>query len=61
MPYFSTVSVHFYGLTPARNKSVFALSVKDHLKDQDVDGRMGSKWALGILVGRYGVDSPGSG
>jgi hypothetical protein len=24
---------------------------KDHLKDQGVDGRMGSKWALGRLVG----------
>jgi hypothetical protein len=29
--------------------------VKDHLKDQDVDGRMGSKWTLGRLVGG-GVD-----
>jgi hypothetical protein len=24
---------------------------KDHLEDQDVDVRMGSKWTLGILVG----------
>jgi hypothetical protein len=24
---------------------------KDHLKDQGVDGRMGSKWTLGGLVG----------
>jgi hypothetical protein len=24
---------------------------KDHLKDQGVDGRMGSKWTLGRLVG----------
>jgi hypothetical protein len=24
---------------------------KDHLKDQDIDGRMGSKWILGGLVG----------
>jgi hypothetical protein len=24
---------------------------KDHLKDQGVDGRMGSKWILGRLVG----------
>jgi hypothetical protein len=24
---------------------------KDHLKDQGVDGRMGSKWAVGRLVG----------
>jgi hypothetical protein len=34
---------------------------KDHLKDQDVDGRVGSKWTLGKLVGGCGVDSPGSG
>jgi hypothetical protein len=34
---------------------------EDHLKDQGVDGRMGSKWALGRLVGGCGVDSPGSG
>jgi hypothetical protein len=34
---------------------------KDHLKDQGVDGRMVSKWTLGILVGGCGVDSPGSG
>jgi hypothetical protein len=33
----------------------------DHLKDQDVDGRMGSIWTLGKLVGGCGVDSPGSG
>jgi hypothetical protein len=24
---------------------------KDHLEDQGVDGRMGSKWTLGILAG----------
>jgi hypothetical protein len=24
---------------------------KDHLEDQGVDGRMGSKWTLGRLVG----------
>jgi hypothetical protein len=24
---------------------------KNHLRDQDVDGRMGSKWTLGRLVG----------
>jgi hypothetical protein len=24
---------------------------KDHLEDQDVDGRMGSKWTLRTLVG----------
>jgi hypothetical protein len=34
---------------------------KDHLKDQGVDGRMGSKWTLGTLVGGCRVDSPGSG
>jgi hypothetical protein len=26
------------------------------LKDKGVDGRMGSKWTLGRLVGGYGVD-----
>jgi hypothetical protein len=35
--------------------------VKDHLKDQGVDGRMGSKWTLGRLVGGCGVDSRDSG
>jgi hypothetical protein len=25
---------------------------KDHLKDEGVDARMGSKWTLGRLVGR---------
>jgi hypothetical protein len=35
---------------------------KDHLEDQVVDGRMGSKWTLGRLVGGgCGVDSPCSG
>jgi hypothetical protein len=36
---------------------------KDHLQDQGVDGRMGSKWTLQRLVGGggCGVDSPGSG
>jgi hypothetical protein len=34
---------------------------KDHLEDQGVDGRMGSKCALGRLVGGCGVDSPCSG
>jgi hypothetical protein len=33
---------------------------KEHLKDQGVDGRMGSKGTLGILAGG-GADSPGSG
>jgi hypothetical protein len=32
-----------------------------HLKDQGVDGRMGSKWTLGRLFGGCGVDSPGLG
>jgi hypothetical protein len=30
------------------------------LKDQGVDGRMGSKWTLGRLVGGCGIDSPES-
>jgi hypothetical protein len=34
---------------------------KGHLEDQGVDGRMGSKWTLGILVGGCGLGSPGSG
>jgi hypothetical protein len=34
---------------------------KSHLEDQDADGRMGSKWTLGRLVGGCGEDSPGSG
>jgi hypothetical protein len=34
---------------------------KDHLIDQGVDGRMGSKWTLVRLVGVFGVDSAGSG
>jgi hypothetical protein len=40
-----------------------SLKEKDHLKDQGVDVRMGSKRTLGRLVGGggYGVDSPGSG
>jgi hypothetical protein len=34
---------------------------KKHLKDQGIDGRVGSKWTLGRMVGgRGGVDSPGS-
>jgi hypothetical protein len=27
------------------------MEIKYHLKDQGVDGRMGSKWTLGRLVG----------
>jgi hypothetical protein len=36
---------------------------KNHLEDKGVEGRMGSKWTLGRLVGGLGcgVDSPGSG
>jgi hypothetical protein len=34
---------------------------KDHLENQGVDGRMGSKWTLGRLVGGCGVALPGSG
>jgi hypothetical protein len=34
---------------------------KNRLKDQGVDGRMGSKWTVGRLVGGCGLDSPGSG
>jgi hypothetical protein len=34
---------------------------KDHLEDQGVDGRMGSKWTLGRLAGGCGTDSPVSG
>jgi hypothetical protein len=34
---------------------------KDHLEGQGVDGRIGSEWTLGRLVGGCGVDSPGSG
>jgi hypothetical protein len=33
---------------------------KNHLKDQRVDGRTGSKWTLGRSVGGRGVVSPGS-
>jgi hypothetical protein len=41
--------------------SVGSQKEKNHLKDQGVDGRMGSKWTLGRLAGGCGVDSPGSG
>jgi hypothetical protein len=34
---------------------------KNHLKNQSVDGSMGSKWTLRRFVGECGVDSPGSG
>jgi hypothetical protein len=34
---------------------------KNYLKDQGTDGRMGSEWTLGRLVGGCEVDSPGSG
>jgi hypothetical protein len=38
-----------------------SLKEKDHLKDQGVDGRIGSKWTLGRLADGCGVDSAGSG
>jgi hypothetical protein len=34
---------------------------RDHLKDQGIDDRMGSKWTLGRLFGGCGVDSSGTG
>jgi hypothetical protein len=34
---------------------------RDHLKDQAVDGRMGSDWILGRLAGECGVYPVGSG
>jgi hypothetical protein len=34
---------------------------KNHLEDQGIGGRMGSKWTLGRLAGGCGVDSPGPG
>jgi hypothetical protein len=34
---------------------------KDHSEDQDVDGRMGSKWIFGKLAGRGALDSLSSG
>jgi hypothetical protein len=34
---------------------------KNYLEEQGVDGRMGSKWTLGRLVGGCGVASRGSG
>jgi hypothetical protein len=39
---------------------------RNHMKDQGVEGRIGSKWTLGRLAGGWGgvgcgVDSPGSG
>jgi hypothetical protein len=33
-----------------------SLKEKDHLKDQGIDGRMGSKWTLGKLLGGGGVE-----
>jgi hypothetical protein len=48
-------------------RNVYRVSVgkpegKRPLEDQGVDGRMGSKWILGRLVGGgCGVDSVGSG
>jgi hypothetical protein len=34
---------------------------REHLKDQGVDGRMGSNWTLERLVGGCEMDSPSSG
>jgi hypothetical protein len=49
-------------------RNVYRVSVgspkeNDHLKDQGVHGKMGSKWTVGRLVGGggCGVDSAGSG
>jgi hypothetical protein len=35
-------------------------ALRDHLQDQDVDGRMRSEWILGKLAGGGGVDLIGS-
>jgi hypothetical protein len=32
-----------------------SLKEKDHFEDQGIDGRMGSKWSLGRLVGRVWI------
>jgi hypothetical protein len=50
----------------AKGRNVYRVLVgkskgKKHLKEQGVDGRMGSKWTLGRLAGGCGVDSSGSG
>jgi hypothetical protein len=34
---------------------------RDHLEDQGVDWRLGSKWSLWRLVGGCGLDSASSG
>jgi hypothetical protein len=50
-----------------QGRNVYRVSVgkpegTDHLKNQGVDGRLGSKWTLRKLVGGgCGVDSPDSG
>jgi hypothetical protein len=51
----------FGGKKPPSNRLRHGTKERDHLEDQGVDGRMGSKWTLGRLVGGCGVDSPGSG
>jgi hypothetical protein len=38
-----------------------SLKERDHLKDQGIDGRMGSEWILGKWGGGCGVDSIDSG
>jgi hypothetical protein len=37
-----------------------SLKERDHMKDQGIDGRMGSEWIL-TEIGGGGVDSTGSG
>jgi hypothetical protein len=34
---------------------------RDHMEDQDVDGRMSSEWILGRLAGECRLDPVGSG
>jgi hypothetical protein len=34
---------------------------KNRLQNQGIDGRLGSKWSLGRLVGGCGAESSGSG
>jgi hypothetical protein len=45
-----TCGTHGRGEKRVQGFSGKARTKKDHLKDQDVDGRMGSKWSLGRLV-----------
>jgi hypothetical protein len=52
---------HVARMGEGRNVYRESLKKKDHMKDQGVDGRVGSKWTLGRLAGGVGVGSPGSG